>query len=398
MPGLVLKLTMLIAFILIRDTGAHMDDDRSNQNQENSRNITFQVSTTGLVDSDTVFITGNDPALGFWTPDQVPLKRIQHNLWQLSINVPAGKIIEYKFTLGAWAREALTSDRQIPFNYKLTVKSDTLVHHHIILWRDQSPVFTKSNITGMVRYHRSLAYQGLRPRDVIVWLPPEYDSDRDQRYPVLYMHDGQNLFDPGTSAFGADWQIDETADNLIRKGYIRPVIVVGIYNTPDRSAEYAPGILGNLYMHFIVEKVKPMIDSTYRTESGPLSTATGGSSQGALMAMMLFWEFPAVFSMAACLSPAFRFDNVDYIATIRAKSRPISGAKIYFDIGTTGLDRRLKPQFEEMISLLAEKGFEKNRQLFVYTDTGADHSEKFWARRFKQPLRFFWGEEANATE
>jgi predicted alpha/beta superfamily hydrolase len=391
-------LVILSVFILMYDAGAQMDVDPSLRNQENTRRITFQVSTTGILASDTVFITGNDSVLGFWKPDQVPLKRIQRDLWQISIRLPVGTDIEYKFTRGDWAHEALAANGEIPGNFKLTVKSDTIVHHHIILWRDQSQKFTGSNVTGTVRYHRGLGYPGLKPRDIIVWLPPEYESDPDQRFPVIYMHDGQNIFDPGTSAFGVDWQVDETADSLIRKGLIKPVIVVGIYNTPDRSKEYAPGASGNLYMHFIVDTVKPMIDGAYRTEPGSLSTATGGSSQGALIAMMLFWEYPDIFSMTACLSPAFRFDTVDYIAAVKATSRSVSGAKIYLDIGTMGLDRRLKPQFDEMVSLLGEKGFEMNRQLFVFTDDGGEHSEKFWAHRFWRPLQFFWGDGINNSD
>src|SRR5690606_28646700 len=149
--------------------------------------------------------------------------------------------------------------------------------------------------TGTVVYHRNLTADSLKPRDLIVWLPPGYEKT-SKRYPVLYMHDGQNVFDPATSSCGGDWRIDEIADSLIRSKQMDPAIIVGIYNCSDRMEEYVPGAKGRAYMDFVANTVKPLIDQYYRTRPGAKHTLTGGSSAGGILAFMLAWEYPHVFS------------------------------------------------------------------------------------------------------
>ncbi len=292
-------------------------------------------------------------------------------------------------------KKPVDSNGRIPENHILEISSDTVINHRIAAWKDDFNAHRMISVTGDVRFHQNLTYPGLKPRDLIVWLPPEYKIDPRRRFPVLYMHDGQNIMDPQTSAFGQDWRIDETADSLINKGLIEPIIIVGIYNSSDRSEEYAPGDLGILYMQFVVETVLPFIDHTYRTLSGPAFTATGGSSQGGLIALMLLWEYPTVFSMAACLSPAFKFENVDYISTVRETQGPGRNARIYFDIGNIGLDQRLQSQLYEMVQTLIDKGFHEGEQLFLFIEPDAEHSERFWAKRFWRPLLIFWGNYNN---
>jgi enterochelin esterase-like enzyme len=164
----------------------------------------------------------------------------------------------------------------------------------------------RGQITGTLRYQRALKGAGIKDRDLVVWLPPDYEADQTRRYPVIYMHDGQNILDSVTSSFGTDWSVDETADDLIRKKSIEPVIVVGIYNTSDRMKEYTPGDKGTAYMDFVVKTVKPLIDSTYRTKADRKNTIVGGSSASGIMSFMLVWEHADVFSKAICMSPAFK--------------------------------------------------------------------------------------------
>lgn len=168
-----------------------------------------------------------------------------------------------------------------------------------------------------------MEWKGLKPRDIIVWLPPGYDENINERYPVLYMHDGQNIVDPKTSSFGIDWQIDEVADSLIRENKIEPIIVVGIYNTADRSSEYKNIDSGFVYMDFVINKLKPLIDKTYRTKPDKENTANGGSSLAGLTSLMFVWEHPEVFSKAICMSSAFKIENIDYVSDIEK----YSGAK-----------------------------------------------------------------------
>ncbi len=146
----------------------------------------------------------------------------------------------------------------------IEVLNDTTIHIKVNLWADQVEKKIEGQITGTVKYHRNLQGKGIKPRDIIVWLPPGYETDLNKSYPVLYMHDGQNIIDPRTSTFQVDWQIDETADSLIRQGLIEPIIIVGIYNTTDRNEEYSEATLGFAYMEFIIDSLKPFIDRNYQ--------------------------------------------------------------------------------------------------------------------------------------
>src|SRR5262245_16249003 len=118
----------------------------------------------------------------------------------------------------------------------------------------------KSTIVGKVRYHRHFQSEYVRPRDIIVWLPPSYMKNQSNKYPVLYMQDGQNLFDPATAFAGVDWQVDETLTRLIQDHAVQEVIVVGIYNSPDRLQEYSASTIGLNYAKFMTEELKPFID------------------------------------------------------------------------------------------------------------------------------------------
>src|ERR1035437_8872527 len=265
--------------------------------------ITFVVATYKLEDSSSVYITGNNEKMGIWNPGLIKLNKDQENRWKVELSFPKGTKLEYKFTLGGWNKEALNDKGETPNNSLLTVVNDTVVAVTINHWGSTPPRKTTfhGQITGEVKYHRNFQGKGLLPRDIIVWLPPSYDIAKQKRYPVLYAHDGQNLFDPSTSAFGIDWQLDETADSLIQQGKIKEIIIVGIYNTRGRMKEYYTGNTGESYMKFVVKDLKPFIDKTYRTLPDRKNTATIGSSAGGLVSFMLVWEYNDVFSRAACV-------------------------------------------------------------------------------------------------
>ena len=250
----------------------------------------------------------------------------------------------------------------------------------------------EGQITGTVVYHESVKGEGLRDRDLVVWLPPGYDVDSEQRYPVLYMHDGQNIFDPVTSYAGVDWAIDESVDRLIREGTIKPMIVVGIYNSEDRTPEYSPGEKGTAYMDFVINVVKPLIDSTYRTRPERQHTLVGGASSGGTISFMLAWDHPEVFAGAICMSPAFKvgpgmdfteFDFIDYFEATRENSREVF---FYIDNGGLELDAILQPGVEEMLISLEQWGYREGTDWVFIHDPGAKHFESAWAKRFPEAL------------
>lgn len=247
-----------------------------------------------------------------------------------------------------------------------------------------------------LRRHDRFPSAYLDARDVVVWLPQGYDESR--RYPVLYMHDGQNLFDPET-AFqkGQHWRVGETAGELIAAGRIEPMIVVGINNTgPRRVQEYTPTRDARLgggraaeYGRMIVEELKPFIDETYRTRRDAASTGIGGSSLGGLVTLYLGLTYPKLFSKLAVLSPSVWWDRRAILKIVRQAARPKPPLRIWVDMGTAegrkGLDdaRLLK-------AALVGAGWEIDRDLHYAEFEGATHSEDAWAARFGPVLEWLF--------
>lgn len=250
--------------------------------------------------------------------------------------------------------------------------------------------------SGQLRRHEAFHSEFLaQDRDVLVWLPPAYDAD--SRYPVLYMHDGQNLFEPDT-AFqkGEHWRVGETASELILAGEIEPLIIVGIYNTGDhRKDEYTPTYDARLgggdaddYGRMIIEELKPLVDATYRTRPDAGSTGIAGSSLGGLVSLYLAFTHPEVFHRVAALSPSVWWNWRAILKTVRqARSKP--SLKIWLDMGTAegkkGLDdaRLLK-------AALVGLGFKQNDDLRYAEYEGATHSEAAWAERVGPMLRYLF--------
>jgi predicted alpha/beta superfamily hydrolase len=338
-----------------------------------------------------IFVAGNHPFLGNWDPGKVELTKQNDSLWTITRSFPKKFFLEFKITRGSWNAQAIYQAGAIPGNTQFVVRNDTAVTIRPQTWSDLA-FRSGGGITGTVKYHRGLTHPKLRhPRDVIVWLPPSYEKDTRQRYPVLYMHDGQNIIDPSTSFLGADWRVDEVADSLIRAQKIEEIIVVGIYNSPDRNPEYSDTELGRAYADFVVHQLKPMIDSTYRTKPEAKNTAVMGSSMGGLISFLFVWWHPEVFSKVGCLSSAFLVDDNKILREVRAYTGPQKPIRVYLDDGSEGLEARLKPGYDEMVALLLEKGYVKGADLEYFYDLGAEHNERAWARRLWRALGFVFG-------
>ena len=354
-----------------------------------SASVTFLVKTANVDSTSKLFITGDQPQLSNWNPGGTALKNISTNRWSISINFTKGTEIEYKFTRGSWATEPVDESGKPFQNFKLLIKGDTTVIHELQYWRDDTQP-TKSTITGTLNYHRQMKAFGVAPRDIVVWLPPGYDIESDRRYPVLYMHDGQNIFDANTSSFGTEWRIDETADSLIRSGVIQPLIIVGIYNTQHRTPEYADTKLGKKYRRFVTRKLKPYIDKHYRTLPDRDHTAVGGSSMGGLVSFMLVWENDNIFSKAICMSPAFKIEELDYVTTVQNYKGPKKNIQIYIDNGGIELETQLQPGIDEMLTALEQNGYRRNIEYFWIKDKNAHHFESDWGKRMPWILTQFF--------
>ena len=354
--------------------------------------ITFRVSIAeSLMTADEkIYIVGNIEQLGNWQADVVALNKIDNSNWELKLKFRDGERLEYKFTRGSWQKEEVLANGLVPGNKNLIVRKNLKVQHTIMNWKDFyfKPV---GGITGTVKYHENFPSEILgNERTIIVWTPPGYENST-KRYPVLYMHDGQNIFDPNTSYLGIDWQIDETADSLIRKNQIEEILVVGIYNTENRMFEYADTEKGRAYMDFIVSELKPFIDNNYRTKTDRENTALMGSSMGGLISFYLVWRFPQVFSKAACLSTSIHWNNGAMFKEIENFKGPTKNIKIYFDNGGIGSEGQMTSFYHKVNELLVAQGFKMGEDLEYFYDEKGDHSEPAWAKRAWRPLQFLFG-------
>lgn len=348
------------------------------------------VVTTNNIDStEKVFITGNNPELGNWNPRLIHLVKINDSTWTKEFLFDKDEILEFKFTKGSWNKEALKDDGKVPGNNIIKVLRDTTIYVRINNWNASKPII-RGAITGEVRYHYNFEGGGLLPRNIVIWFPPGYDSLSEKYYPVLYMHDGQNIFDPATSSFGVDWQIDEISDSLIKVNEIEELIIIGIYNTYLRQTEYVPSDTGYKYMQFIAEELKPFIDKTYKTLPDRMNTAVAGSSAGGLISFMMLWEYPDIFSKGACVSPAFKISNIDFVSDVKNYSGLKKPVKIYIDNGGLGIDEKLQPGIDEMLLALKEKDFEAGDDLYWFKDTQAEHNEAAWAKRAHIFLKYLF--------
>jgi predicted alpha/beta superfamily hydrolase len=233
--------------------------------------------------------------------------------------------------------------------------------------------------------------------DLIVYIPPTYDVEVERRFPVLYMQDGQNLFDPETSFIpGNYWRMGETADALIEAGAIEPIIIVGIYNVGvKRIDEYTPvedkrlgGGQADAYGRMLVEELQPFIDQQYRTLPGAGNCGMGGSSLGGLVTLYLGLRYPAKFSRLAVLSPSVWWRNRTILKTVVALTQK-PGLRIWLDIGTKESARAL-PDARALRDGLIKKGWRLGEDLVYFEAEGAEHTESAWAERVAPMLRFLF--------
>jgi len=261
---------------------------------------------------------------------------------------------------------------------------------------NQEPGSGVHNTDSVQRHHNFISKFVPYQRDLVIYLPPDYEGS-NCRYPVLYLHDGQNLFDPETAYVrGMDWKVDETAEALIRSGEIEPLIIVGIYNTgTHRIEEYTPtrdrklgGGHAELYGRMLVEELKPFIDARYRTLGDAHNTGLGGSSLGGLATLYLGFTHPEIFGKLAVLSPSVWWDNKAILKIIQ-KTQPKPRLKIWLSMGTeeskTGVrDANLLDQ------VLIVKGWREDDDLHYEVIPGAKHEEAAWAERVEPVLRFLF--------
>ena len=278
-------------------------------------------------------------------------------------------------------------------------------------------------IDGSIVHYEEFPSEHVRPRPVDVWLPDGYDATSADRYPVIYMHDGQLLFHVATSPFaGLDlfWEVDKAITRLGRAGEISPAIVVSVWMAEwapgARGAEYMPQkavdeavwrrmheqgwgdkegaqeLCGDNYLCFLVEELKPFIDETYATKSDPKNTFIMGSSMGGLISAYAIAEYPDVYGGAACLSTDWTIGDGAVVRWLADHWPPAGTHRIYFDHGTETFDANYAPYQAEMDEVMRRHGYRDGVDWTSLCFEGADHSPKAWRERVHVPLKFLLGE------
>lgn len=361
-----------------------------------------------------VYLAGNLESLGPWKADGV-LLRGEGRERVVKLHAPKGADLEYKFTLGSWDREALGPSGMVMANFRLTVDGDVGARHEIGDFKKEAKEyiadFKGSGVNGTLIYWTDVASKFLaETRHVEIWLPPGYDQERDRRYKVLYMSDGQNLFDPRIANTGTDWGVDEAAASLVEEGAIEPIIVVGVWSSSSRGEEYSPWHGAPQYAKFLIEELMPRVNAEFRTLTGPENTAHMGSSMGGLLSFYLAIYHPEAFGACGCVSTHFPLSEAvvaQHFQTIETSAAPDTtpyilreiesglkvppNARLWFDYGTEGLDAEYGATHAAVREWLAAQDLVEGRDYSVRDYAGATHNEASWRARLKDPLAFLYG-------
>lgn len=263
-------------------------------------------------------------------------------------------------------------------------------------------------------------------RNVEIWLPPGYEEGKKEKYPVLYMHDGQNVFDKGNAGFGVAWEADDMAEKLIKEGKVKPFIIVTSAHAGNlRYMEYFPekaatkyfsqedmkvfkelagqmkvevNWLADEYLQFMVKELKPYIDKNYRTLPDAKNTSVCGSSMGGLISMYAICEYPGVFGQAACVSTHWPllFDNnnmhpSEAVRSYMKDNLPSPGNhRIYFDYGTATLDQYYEVHQKMVDAIMKAKGYTEGKNWVTRKFEGAEHNEQSWQNRMDVIIEFLY--------
>lgn len=286
---------------------------------------------------------------------------------------------------------------------------------------------TPAAVTGPGRFleWEQLAVEGLPDQRVSIWLPPEYDAYPRRRFPVLYMWDGQNLFDPATTHYGKAWMVQDVLKGMVARGEAEPHIVVGIWSPPgkDRYRVYLPHavhariagpirasmddmaggpIASDAMLRWTAEVLKPRFDREFRTRSGARDTTVVGASMGGLMACYAALERPDIFSRAGCVSAHFALADPELATRHRpaieaawseylaARFRSADGQRIWLDHGTATLDASYAPWQRHVAARFEAAGWQRDRDFAARVYPGAEHDEIAWHARLPEMLRWLW--------
>ncbi len=341
------------------------------------------TSNDTLHTQDPLFVAGN---FNNWNPaDNAYTLRKEKNRFSLELqNLTAG-VYQFKFTRGSWQKVACSKQGEDVANNIIVLSSDTTVYYTIEAWKDDfAAVEKKHTASSHIKLIDTAFFmpQLNRSRKIMLYLPEGYEKTT-KHYPVIYMQDGQNLFDDYTAGFG-EWGVDECLDSLIKKGS-PPCIVVAIDNGPKRLNEYNPFYFeqfgkgeGDAYVDFLVTTLKPFIDRRYRTLTGKENTIIAGSSMGALISYYAILKYPNVFGKAGIFSPAF-WTAAEIKTMTDSLGKKINGMLFFYMGGLEG-----EKYLEDMMQVSDKLGSTSSAFIYTAVDANGLHNEQAWRKWFAE--------------
>jgi predicted alpha/beta superfamily hydrolase len=377
--GVVLKFfTLLILSYLILPTLA-FTENLKRASIKIVANIPFNTPV-----GDSIYITGNFGTCN-WKVKCIHMYKVDSHSYEARIPISNNhQSLEFKFTRGSFKKEEVSSGSQIPNNHIISSANiNTSYVYTIANWKDLEPYSIQGHLSKFNLYSPQLS----KNKKISVLLPENYSKNVKKHYPIIYMHDGQNLFSPHDAVFGNEWSVDETLKLQYKKGNLPEVIIVGIDSGMERSLEYNFYDKGKSYASFIVNTLKPYIDKIYRSKTEREDTFLMGSSYGALISFTIQWEYPHIFKKAAGLSfPAHAKDH--YISKFLKEFPQVrQDIHFYMDRGDYAIDASYAPHTRNFKNELIQSGFEEKNLIFEIF-TYANHTELDWARRLHIPLNF----------
>ncbi len=394
LPGALLVLSLSL-------TASARPAAENRDGQRDTAPVTFRVTAPETTPpGDPVFIAGDFQG---WNPGDPAYQLADQGglIYEIALDLTVGTAIQFKFTRGDWSKvEKGPNGEEIPNRTHAVTAAETL-ELTVANWADLP---ANSTITGDVTTHTVPGF--LNGRRVWVYLPPDYHVHTELRYQVLYMFDGQNVFDQATS-FAGEWEVDESCETLIPAGSMAPIIVVAVDNgglgrideyTPWYDPGFGAGGGGEEHLQEFINVLMPWVNANYRTLTGPHNTGLAGSSLGGLMALYAVYAHSDVFGLIGALSPSIWWSGhelLDY-----ASGQPKPPAKVYMDMGTlesgpTRADggkgvRDSIDDLRAMRDLMIGQGFVLDFDLMVVEDEGGQHNEWYWAQRFPVTLQYLF--------
>ena len=421
----VLTFAAVGAWYLARTSASEAEADAMDQRHKDAKlaPVKFVVRVPNETPADqTLYLSGSAPTMGNWQAKGVPLERQPDGTFATTVELMTGVEYAFKVNRGNWGTVERGPNVAEMDNRTLSCDGKP-VEVVVASWLDEG----KGNpqritLTGTIDVHDDFKSALLgHPRDVVVYLPPGYDPSEDRRYPVLYLQDGQNLFDQSTSFKLIEWQVDETAQRLVQSNRIQPPIIVGVYNTEWRNAEYTPPGMntndpksnpqpkGDAYGRFLVEELKPFVDQRYRTRPDRAHTGVGGSAMGGLIAAHVAKAHKDTFGFVALCSPWLRApDGNARLMPGYAEGGWIKGTRWYLDVGTAGGGAGYPPfsahgqaadpqavqnalaDTRELVAAFDSAGLAKGADYFFEEVQGGTFDEPGWQKRVEPMLTFLF--------